>query len=429
MIVQKYGGSSVSTASKIQEVAKKIIARKHEDAKKNTKEKSKIVIVLSAMADTTDKLIKLANELNTTEEKTEEKLSKELKREYDALLATGEMQSVALLSIALNSLGCKAISLNAFQSEIRTSNSHNKARINSINTNNISRYLNEGFVVIITGFQGFFEEEGGIKHLSTLGRGGSDLSAVALAGALKATQCEIYSDVEGVYSTDPRIIPKARKVELITYDEMIELSSLGAKVLQERSVGLAKKLGVDIILRSASNNGNGGTLISSEEKIKELREDMEQPIITGIALDKDQARASIVGVIDKPGIAARIFNALAKAEINVDMIVQTIGRDGKTDIDFTFPKNDLEMVKKVFENLPYEDIEFDKDIAKVSIVGLGMKTHSGIASKTFSALASNNINIMMISTSEIKISIVIKENCAKEALKALHSIHGLDDES
>ena len=270
---------------------------------------------------------------------------------------------------------------------------------------------------MVAGFQGVGDD----GFITTLGRGGSDLSAVALAGALKADICEIYTDVDGVFTTDPRIESKAKKIDEISYDEMLELASLGAKVLLNRSVEMAKKLGVKIITRNSFNH-NEGTIITNEEEI------MEKPIISGIALDRNQARVSIVDVDDKPGIAAELFSALADSNINVDMIVQTIGRDGKTDIDFTIPKTDIELCKKLLNN--YKDaakgIEYDENIAKVSIVGLGMKSHSGVASKTFSVMARENINIMMISTSEIKISLIIDVKYAELAVRSLHSVFGLD---
>ncbi len=399
LIVQKYGGTSVGDESRIQNVANRVA---NEAAKGN-----KLVVVVSAMSGETDRLVGLSKSYGA--------LPKE--EEVDKILSTGELITSALLSIALNSLGYKAISLSGAQAGIITDNVYTKARILEIKTANLERYLNDGYIVIVAGFQGESEE----GKITTLGRGGSDLSAVALAGALNADMCEIYTDVDGVFTTDPRIEIKAKKIDKISYDEMLELASLGAKVLLNRSVELAKKLNVQITTRNSFNN-NEGTLITNEETI------MEKPIITGVALDKNQARVSIINVDDKPGIAAELFTSLADCNINVDMIVQTIGRDGKTDIDFTIPKADLALCKTILERYKNssQSIEFDENIAKVSIVGLGMKNNSGVASTTFSTMAKENINIMMISTSEIKISMIIDIKYAELAVRALHSAYNLD---
>lgn len=399
LIVQKYGGTSIGDCQKIQNIANKIA---------NIKSKNdKIVIVVSAMSGQTDKLIEFTKYFDQIPNA----------REVDKILSTGEIITSALLAIALNKIGLKAISLNGREAGIITNCNHTKAKIEFVEVKNLNKYLDDGYIVIVAGFQGV-DAKGDV---TTLGRGGSDLSAVAVAGALNADLCEIYTDVDGVFTADPRIEEKAKKIDKISYDEMLELASLGAKVLLNRSVELAKKLNVKIITRNSFNN-NKGTLITNEEEI------LEKPIIAGIALDKNQARISIVDIDDKPGIAAELFSALSDANINIDMIVQTIGRDGKTDIDFTIPKTDMALSKKILDKFENEtkNIEFDENIAKVSIVGLGMKTNSGIASKTFSVMAKENINIMMISTSEIKISMIIDLKYAELALRALHSAYNLD---
>ncbi len=401
LIVQKFGGTSVGDCQRIENIAKRVAETKQRGAK--------VAVVVSAMSGETDKLIGYTKHFSALPNN----------REVDKVLSTGEIVTSALLAIALNELGFKAISMSGRAAGIKTDGAHTKAKIESIDTNRIMQFLDDDYIVVVAGFQGFSDE----GHTTTLGRGGSDLSAVALAGALKADECEIYTDVDGVFTTDPRIEFNARKIDKISYDEMLELASLGAKVLLNRSVEMAKKLGVKIITRNSFNH-NEGTIITNEEEI------MEKPIISGIALDKNQARVSIVDVDDKPGIAAELFSALADSNINVDMIVQTIGRDGKTDIDFTIPKTDMELCKKILDK--YADstksIEYDEHIAKVSIVGLGMKSHSGVASKTFSTMARENINIMMISTSEIKISMIIDLKYAELSVRALHKAFGLGDE-
>lgn len=404
LIVQKFGGTSVGDCKRIQNIAKRVIETRDNASKEGG---AQIVVVVSAMSGETDKLIGYTKHFSALPNE----------RESDKVLSTGETVTSALLAIALNELGVKAVSMSGSVAGIRTDSIHTKAKIKEIDTTNIFKYLNDGYIVVVAGFQGVGED----GFITTLGRGGSDLSAVALAGALKADICEIYTDVDGVFTTDPRIESKAKKIDEISYDEMLELASLGAKVLLNRSVEMAKKLGVKIITRNSFNH-NEGTIITNEEEI------MEKPIISGIALDRNQARVSIVDVDDKPGIAAELFSALADSNINVDMIVQTIGRDGKTDIDFTIPKTDIELCKKLLND--YKDvaqgIEYDENIAKVSIVGLGMKSHSGVASKTFSIMARENINIMMISTSEIKISLIIDVKYAELAVRSLHSVFGLD---
>ncbi|WP_066388187.1 aspartate kinase [Helicobacter himalayensis] len=400
LIVQKYGGTSMGDCQRIQNVAERIIQTKEQ---KNCA----LVVVVSAMSGETDRLLEYAHFFSTLPES----------RELDMALSAGERITSALLAIALNAKGIKAISLSGRGAGIITESTHTKARIKYIQTQHIEELIKKGYVVVVAGFQGV-DENG---EVTTLGRGGSDLSAVALAGALKADKCEIYSDVDGIYTTDPRIESKAKKIEKISYDEMLELASMGAKVLLNRSVELAKKLNVKLVSKSSFSQ-NEGTLITNEEDI------MEKPIVSGVALDKNQARVSIADVLDRPGIAAEIFGILAQSNINVDMIVQTIGRDGKTDIDFTIPQTEVELAKKVLERFKndVESIEYDCDIAKVSIVGVGMKSHTGVASAAFNALAKDNINIMMIGTSEIKISMIVNIKYAELAVRTLHDVYHLD---
>lgn len=400
LIVQKYGGTSVGDLDRIANVAKKVARTK--------KEGNSLVVVVSAMSGETNKLIEYANHFSKTP----------AKREMDMLLSSGERVTASLLSIALQDMGIDAIAMTGRQAGIVTDTAHTTARIENIETKYMQKEIDVGKVVVVAGFQGI--SENGV--VTTLGRGGSDLSAVAIAGALGADACEIYSDVDGVYTTDPRIEPRAKKLDKISYDEMLELASLGAKVLQNRSVELAKKLNVKLYAKNTFNEESVGTLITKEEDI------MEKPIVSGIALDKNQARISIMGVADRPGIAGEIFEALANENINVDMIVQTIGHDGKTNMDFTVPENEIEQVKIVMGKLSndYQQIEYDKSIVKVSIVGVGMKSHSGVASRAFKTLANENINILMISTSEIKISMIVDEKYSELSVRALHSAYELD---
>ena len=389
LIVQKYGGTSVGDCQRIQNVAKRVVESK--------KRGNSLVVVVSAMSGETDKLLGYTKFFS--------RLPKE--REVDMVLSAGERITSALLAIALEEMGYKAISLSGRGAGIVTDEFHTKARIEEVDTAQLNELLAKDYIVVVAGFQGITRN----GEVTTLGRGGSDLSAVALAGALQADLCEIYTDVDGVYTTDPRIEPKAKKIDKISYDEMLELASMGAKVLLNRSVEMAKKMNVNLVTRSSFNH-NEGTLITKEEEI------MEHPIVSGIALDKNQARVSICNVEDR----------LSEANINVDMIVQTIGRDGKTDLDFTIPEVELESTKRVLKAFEgsVESIEYDSDIAKVSIVGVGMKSHSGVAAKAFQALAEDNINIMMISTSEIKISMVIRLKYAELAIRTLHSVYQLD---
>ena len=397
LIVQKYGGTSVGTLERIDEVAKRVIQTKEQG--------NSLVVVVSAMSGVTNRLLEYADHFSKNPSK----------RETDLLLSAGERVTSALLAIALNELGHQAVAFSGRQAGMITDSFHTKARISQIYRPNIENALKDGKIVVVAGFQGV-DENGDV---TTLGRGGSDLSAVALAGALKADLCEIYTDVDGVYTTDPRIEPKAKKLDKISYDEMLELASLGAKVLQNRSVELAKKLNINLITRSSFNN-HEGTLITGEES-------MEGAIISGIALDKNQARVTIREVNDEPGVAAKIFNELSKNEINVDMIIQNIGRNGTTHMGFTVPQNELDTaVKALKEILPNLSIESDNNIVKVSIVGVGMKSHSGVAAKAFSTLADNGINIQMISTSEIKISMIVDAKYAELAVRILHEVYHLD---
>jgi aspartate kinase len=399
--VLKFGGTSVGTLERIQNVANII--------KKIRDEGDDIIAVVSAMSGETNKLIEYANHFTSTPNEAE----------MDMLLSSGERVTSALLSIALNDQGYKATSMSGREAGIVTDNSHTKARIEQINTQKMKDAIADGKIIIVAGFQGVTKAT---NRVSTLGRGGSDLTAVAIAGAINADVCEIYTDVDGIYTTDPRIEPKATKLEMISYDEMLELSSSGAKVLQNRSVEMAKKLNVNLVSRSSFTPEISGTLITKEENI------MEQPVVSGIALDKNQVRVGMYGVIDKPGIAASIFTSLADENINVDMIVQTVGVDGKTDLDFTVPTTDIEKTKNVMSKFQNDSqrIDYNDAICKVSIVGVGMKSHTGVASKAFSTLANENINIRIISTSEIKISMIIEEKYAELAVRSLHHAYGLD---
>ncbi len=398
LIVQKYGGTSVGNLERIDEVAKRV--------KRAKEEGNDVVVVVSAMSGETNKLIGYANYFTKTPPK----------REMDLLLSSGERVTSSLLSIALYSKGVDSIALTGRQAGIYTDDIHTGARIDKIDGDKIKKHVKEGKVVVVAGFQGITNN----GEVSTLGRGGSDLSAVAIAGSIGADLCEIYTDVDGVYTTDPRIEPKARKLDKISYDEMLELASLGAKVLQNRSVELAKKLDVNLVTRSSFND-HEGTLITKEENI------MEKPLVSGVALDKNQARVTLRGVKDEPGIAAKIFNRLAKENINVDMIIQNVGLDGITNLGFTVPENEIEDAKRVMHELSAsEQLEFDTKVVKVSVVGVGMQSHSGVASKAFDTLARENINIQMISTSEIKVSMVIDEKYGELAVRALHEAYHLD---
>jgi aspartate kinase len=401
LIVQKYGGTSVANPDRIANVANRVV--------KTWRAGNKVVVVLSAMAGETDRLIKLGKEMADYPDP----------RELDVLMATGEQVTVSLFSIYLKAQGIPATSLLSHQAHIYTDRSYGKARIIGIDTARIREELKKGRIVTVAGFQGV--DEGG--NITTLGRGGSDTTAVAIAAALKADLCEIYTDVEGVFTTDPRICPKARKLDKISYDEMLEMASLGAKVLEIRSVGFAKRYNVPLCVRSSFND-QPGTLVTQEDK------DMENILVSGVTYSKNDARITISRLPDKPGIASRIFNKIAEGNIVVDMIIQNTSLDGLADITFTVPKPDLQNTLEIIEPLVAElgggQITSDEHIAKVSIVGVGMRTNAGVAARMFSSLAAENINIMMISTSEIKVSCVIDEKYTELAVRALHDAFHLE---
>ncbi|WP_295140596.1 aspartate kinase [uncultured Campylobacter sp.] len=397
LIVQKYGGTSVGTLERIENVAARAI-----EAKKSGAD---VVVVVSAMSGVTNQLVEYAEHYTKAPDGVA----------MDMLLSSGERVTCALLTIALINLGYPAVGLSGRLAGIITDSVHTKARIEAIDTKRMKDELKAGKIVVVAGFQGI-DEKGDV---TTLGRGGSDLSAVAIAGALDADLCEIYTDVDGVYTTDPRIEPKAKKLDKISYDEMLELASLGAKVLQNRSVELAKKLNVNLVTRSSFNH-NEGTLITKEES-------MEAVLVSGIALDKNQARVTLRGVVDKPGIAAEIFTALAEKNINVDMIIQNVGQDGTTNLGFTVPQNELHVAKECMDKLSASrEILYNDEIVKVSVVGVGMKSHTGVASLAFQTLANEGINIQMISTSEIKISMIVDQKYGELAVRALHEAYKLD---
>jgi len=399
LVVQKYGGTSVGDLDRIENVANRV-AKARDEGKD-------LVVVVSAMSGETNKLIGYAEHFTKNPSK----------KEMDMLLSSGERITAALLSIALQSKGYDAVAMTGRQAGIVTDNFHTYARIESIDPTAMQNAIDQGKIVIVAGFQGVNKD----GLVTTLGRGGSDLSAVALAGALKADQCEIYSDVDGIYTTDPRIEPNAKKLDIISYDEMLEMSSLGAKVLQNRSVELAKKLGVKLYAKSSFTD-NEGTLITEESNI------MEAVLVSGVVLDKNQARVTLRGVSDRPGIAAEIFTALADTNINVDMIIQNVGTDGSTNLGFTVPQSELENAKRLMESFNHdiEGMDYDEHVCKVSVVGVGMKSHSGVAATAFKALAANNINIQMISTSEIKVSMIIDEKYGELAIRTLHEAYELD---
>ncbi|GAB5046920.1 aspartate kinase [Thermodesulfovibrio sp. TK110] len=404
LIVQKYGGTSVANIERIKAVAERV--------SKTVKEGNKVVVVVSAMAGETDKLIGLAHQV----------CSNPPEREMDLLLSSGERITSALTAMALCELGHKSIAFTGRQMGIITDAVHTKARIEKIIATRALKALEDGYIVVVAGFQGITETE----DVTTLGRGGSDLTAVAIAAALNADLCEIYTDVDGVFTADPNIVPNARKLDKISYEEMLELASLGAKVLQSRSVEFAMKYNVPVVVRS-SFNWNPGTLVTKEDK------DMEKVVVSGIAHDKNQAKITILKVPDRPGIAAKLFKAVADANIVVDMIVQNISSDGKaTDISFTVPKTDakkaLELTEKISRDLGAEGVLLNETIAKISIVGVGMRTHSGVAAQMFEALANHGINIMAISTSEIKISCLIDAKYTELAVRVLHDTFKLGEQ-
>lgn len=402
LIVKKFGGSSVADKERIFNVARRV----SEDYRAG----HDVVVVLSAMGKTTDGLIAQAREINP----------KGSKREMDMLLTCGEQISVALMAMALESLGIPAISLNAWQVPMYTTSTYGSAHLKKINTDRINAELESRKIVVITGFQGINK----FDNYTTLGRGGSDTTAVALAAALHADSCEIYTDVEGVYTADPRIVPSAKKIPEITYDEMLELATLGAKVLHNRSVELAKKYGVKLVVRSSLNMAEG-TIVKEDVKM------MEKMLVNGVACDKNTARVAVMGVSDRPGVAFKLFNAIARKNINVDNIVQSVGRDGTKDISFTVSREDKDDIIRLLEdnemNLKYKDIDVATDVAKVSVVGAGMLTHPGVAAKVFEALSDAGINIKMIFTSEIRISVLIDEKYADRAMILIHDKFELGD--
>ncbi len=400
LIVQKYGGSSVANPERIQRVAERIA--------RTRKAGHQVVVVVSALGDNTDDLLALAGQLS----------SDPPEREMDMLLATGEQVSSALLAMATDALGVKAISFTGAQVGIITDRAHTRAKIQDVSAQRIRQALSKGYVVIVAGFQGMTPDH----EITTLGRGGSDLTAVALSSALKAKVCEIYTDVEGVYTADPRIVPNARKLATISYDEMLELASLGAQVMQARSMEVAKKFEVKLHLRSSFSRRTG-TIISKEVK------PMEQLVVSGVTVQKDEAKVTVCDVPDRPGIAATIFKRISDANINVDMIVQNVSRTGLTDVSFTVARTDLRRalraVRRVAGEVKAGRVTHDDGIAKVSVVGLGMRSHSGIAARMFQTLAKESVNIEMISTSEIKISCIIRKDQAVKAVRALHDAFGL----
>ena len=404
IIVQKFGGTSVANPERIKKVAN-IVA-------KYKANKHQIVVVVSAMSGETNKLIQLTKEMMQSPDP----------REYDAIVSTGEQVTGGLMALALINLGIKAKSFTGHQIRIETDQSHTNARINNIDNKKIKKDLQDGFVVVIAGFQGV-DKEG---NITTLGRGGSDTTAVAIAASLKADECQIYTDVDGIYTTDPRVVPEARKLKSITFEEMLEMASLGSKVLQIRSVEFAGKYKVKLRVLSSFNDSDGGTVITFEEK-----KNMEEPIIAGIAFNRDEAEVNILGVPDMPGIAYQILGPIADANIDVDMIIQNLGQDGLTDFTFTVQKIDLKRTldilnKKVKDHVKAREIKGDDKIAKLSIVGVGMRSHVGVASKMFRTLAEEGLNISTISTSEIKISVILEEKNLDKAVKALHKAFNLD---
>ena len=395
LVIQKYGGTSVANIANIEMVAQKVIKAKESG--------NQVVVVLSAMAGETDRLISLAHQVADDPDE----------REYDALISTGEQITVTLLAMMLNKLGYKAKSLLGFQAKILTDQAYKKARILSINAKAIKSELKKGTIVVIAGFQGIDAE----NNITTLGRGGSDTSAVALAAALRADVCDIFTDVDGVYTTDPSICSKARRLNKISYDEMLEMARSGAKVLQPRSVEMAKKFQVPVYVRSTFSD-EGGTLVTKEDK------EMEREVVSGVTYDRDQAKITIVRVPDRAGIAARLFTPLAEHNIIVDMIIQNASIDGYTDLTFTVSRKDIKQANKLIEevakDIGAQKVEVDENVAKVSIVGVGMVSHAGVAAKMFATLAHEGINILMISTSEIKVSCVMQAKYTELAVMVLH---------
>ncbi len=400
LIVQKFGGSSVANVERVQKVARRVAGYRRKGFD--------LVVIVSALGDTTDELVELAHKINLSPSE----------REMDMLLSTGEQISVALLAMAIHKLGFEAISFTGAQVGIITDKSHTRARIIKINADKIREALKAGKIVIVAGFQGVTLEQ----DITTLGRGGSDLTAVALAKELAARECQIYTDVEGIFTTDPRIEPKAKKIEEITYDEMLEMASLGAQVMQARSIEVAKKFDVPIHVRSSFSK-KPGTMIIKEAKR------MEDVLVNGVTLNKKETKITVCDVPDRPGVAAKIFRELSGGGVNVDMIVQNVSHTRKTDISFTVPKSDVHkaarITRKAAGKVGATEVLLDEDIARVSIVGVGMKSHPGVAARMFEVLAQNKINIEMISTSDISISCIIQKRFAQNAVRSLHKKFGL----
>lgn len=404
LVVQKYGGTSVSSIERIKKVAERIARMR--------KTGIDIVVVVSAMAGETDKLLDMARQISPNPKR----------REVDLLLSSGERVSSALLSMALENIGCPSVSMTGRQIGLLTDNSHTRARIKEIDTECAKRVLKKKHVIVVAGFQGINEH----GDVTTLGRGGSDTSAVALAVALKAERCEIYTDVDGVYTADPNVVPNARKMDHVSYEEMLEMASLGAQVLQFRCVEFCKKYRMPLVVKSSLVDDSTGTLICEEDS------NMEQPVVSGIMSDKNQAKITVKGVPDQPGIASKIFTGLAEANLSVDMIIQNVSEEGHTDISFTLAKEDMneaiEIVKKLGEMVNAREISADSNICKVSIVGGGMRSNPGVAAKMFTALSGENINIAMISTSEIRVSCIIEEKYGELAVRVLHGTFNIGTE-
>lgn len=400
LIVKKFGGTSVADKERIFNVAKRCI-RDYQNG-------NDVVVVLSAMGKYTDELIAKAKEINPNPSK----------REMDMLFTIGEQMSVSLMAMAMDALGVRAISLNAFQVAMHTTSNYSNARLKKIDTERIRRELDDRKIVIVTGFQGINK----YNDYTTLGRGGSDTTAVALAAALHADACEIYTDVDGVYTADPRLVPTARKLNAITYDEMLDLATLGAGVLHNRSVEMAKKYGVPLVVRSSLNESEGTV-------VKEVVKKMERMLISGVALDKDADRISVIGIKDVPGSAFKLFNTLAKKNINVDIIIQSVGREGTKDISFTVAHDNLkeaiELLEEYQEVLGFERVDYNCEVAKLSIVGAGMMSNPGVAAKMFECLYNENVNINMIATSEIRITVLVNSEDAVRAMNAVHDAFGL----
>ncbi|NQV47249.1 MAG: aspartate kinase [Rhodospirillaceae bacterium] len=404
LIVQKFGGTSVGDIDRIKAVAKRVKAEADNG--------NQVAVVVSAMAGVTNRLIGYVDEIASLHDGSE----------YDVVVSSGEQITSGLLALALQEIGLKARSLQGWQIPVNTDEAHGKARIQSIDTDRIKECFQRGEIVVVPGFQGITPD----RRLATLGRGGSDTSAVALAAALGADRCDIYTDVEGIFTADPRIVAKAHKLDKITYEEMLEMASVGAKVLQTRAVEMGMKHGVRLQVLSAFND-KPGTLVVDEDEV------VEQELVSGIAYSRDEAKVTLVRVADRPGVAARIFGPLSDAHVNVDMIVQNVSKDGKaTDLTFTVTRGDLkrtiDILEKNKDDLGYEQLSSDENVVKVSVIGVGMRSHAGVAQRMFSSLAEKGINIQVISTSEIKVSVLIDEASTELAVRALHSAYGLDAE-